>query len=105
MAQQRLRRLSQHEYFKLCRWLEESVPHMEPGTTYASIASKASDAMEIDIADSSVTDAMKNLGIPLPKRKELTLEDRVKILAKYVEILWNDAHPTLALPKDLEDSL
>lgn len=60
-----LRRLTQHEYFLLCNWLQAAT--FAPSDTYVAVAGYAEKALGFPVADSSITDAMKALGIALPR--------------------------------------
>lgn len=60
-----LRRLTQHEYFLLCNWLQAAT--FAPSDTCVAVAGYATKALGFQVADSSITDAMKALGIALPR--------------------------------------
>jgi hypothetical protein len=60
-----MRRLTQHEYFKLCTWLQAAT--FTEGDTYVSIARRAEAELSLEINDQSLSAAMKALGLKLPR--------------------------------------
>lgn len=99
-----LRRLTQHEYFKLCNWLNDVVPNLPKGTTYVNVAALASQELQFQVADSSVIEAMKNLNLKI-QQKEIDKEKAIKVLAKHLEHLYQDRYPALEIPSDLKELL
>jgi transposase len=105
MEQKRtLRRLSQHEYFQLCTWLQQNHMALLPGCTYESLAKTIGQQLNLELAASSVADAMKNMKLKLPKQKrDIPPNEAIAILAKHLIALYHEDNE--AIPEELKELL
>lgn len=100
-----MKRLSQPQYFKLVNWLMAEVPNCAPGTTIITITKRAEQALQFQVSEWSVGDAMRNFDLKVPAPKAVTLEEKVQVLAETVAILWKAVYPVNDMPADLKEWL
>jgi len=100
-----MKRLSQVQYFHLVNWLMKEVPNCAPGTTHATIADRASQALQCSVSAFSVGDAMRSHNLKIPGPKITTTEERIQVLAETVAILWKATYPVNDMPADLKELL
>lgn len=87
-----LNRMTQSEFFKLCKWLEENKSTVVvPGTDKQQIALKATVALGMQITRANIHAAFGTLEINVPGSPK-TLEQKVDIIARMLADLYKVAN-------------
>jgi hypothetical protein len=93
-----LNRMSQSNYFKLCTYV--SGMKLTNESTFEKLASIAADVLGFPVTRANIRAAFETLEITLPGKPKTT-EEKVMILAKYMESLY--AQLGMVIPKELKD--
>lgn len=90
-GQRLLNRLNQAEYYKLYRWLESVWSEVQPVTTRAQLAQRATTVLGFEIGEFHIKGALETMGLSIPQAKKVASVDQsLYVLAQVVTLLVNE---------------